>query len=274
VLTASDAAQRILSFADGLPGPYGYERSIKFIGQQVYRDRFLVSFPKLALTLGANLDGLLEQLDFPAAGVPRLQGFLAEGDILHLGFEGEATAYVCKLYVENAAHIRQLWASASNEPDGAVRVHRALKWWPENSSESSLLETQYDWLPCADRQALLHSIANLWPTVPRKALSDLLAVACRKVPAKDLQLLKVSEPDSIRNSFDLNLYDACLSLSDVQSILEAMLVDVGAERSNINAILLPLADEALGHVAGGVARNGKLFLSLYFGVVERGRFNA
>ncbi|MBQ0721033.1 MAG: hypothetical protein KBT88_03610 [Gammaproteobacteria bacterium] len=265
----------MLSFADKLPGPYGFERSIKFIGSQIFRDRFLLSFPKVALSMGADFDCLLSELSFPAPASQGLQALLAEGDILHLGFEGETSAYVCKLYVENAQRIRQLWDSplSSAGNTDTINVHRALKWWPCHSPEVSLVEAHYDWLPCADQQALLAGISDLCPREAKRALVDLLLLAAQKVPARDLQLLQVSEPGSVRKSFDLNLYDACLALADVQSILTEMLVACGAEPESVNKTLSPLAHETLGHIAGGVTRNGQSFLSIYFGGAERGSFN-
>lgn len=268
-LSASKAASAIHQFAEALPGPYGYEASIKFIGAELYQDRFLITFPKIAMQHGADLHGLLQDLSFPVSASAALEDLLGEGDMLHLGFEQEAEAFLCKLYVENALKIRQLWAAPpANLPEQEVRVHRALKW---RSDSQQCIATDYDWLPCADADQLVSAMTSLCEGVSVGALQQLLAIATKEAPAEDLQLLRVSEADSPRKSFDLNLYDAQLQVCEVETLLP-QLFELGLSDQRSLSALNAVSDRLLGHIAVGVSRDGQQFLTVYYGAEQRGNF--
>lgn len=268
VLSANAAADVIRHFADSLPGPYGYESSVKFTGDAVALHRFLVTFPTVALTLGADLVALLTQLQFPAADLPRLQHMLSAGDVIHLGFEAEAHGYLCKVYVEAAQRTRHLWAAADLPEGVAVNVHRALKWRP---TDAHCVETHYDWLPCRSAQNLIGHMQQLCDWLSEQALTELLAPVLARVPVIDLQLLRVSEPGNKRQSFDLNCYDAELCVADLEPWLMAPVM-----LDKLNSLLqlreLDLGRQSLGHVAAGIARSGQPFLTVYYGGCEKGSF--
>ncbi len=279
-VSAKQAAEAITAFAEALPGPYGYESSIKFIGDQVYVDRFLVTFPKMALELGADLSGLLQKLSFPgAANIEQManrktawkkewQELLDEGDMVHLGFEAESNSFMCKLYVESTQRTRALWQSDDLPDLKPVPVHRALKW---RQAAGGCYRTAYDWLPCSSESQLTAQIEALCGGLNKKILDDLVALAAGRAPIGDLQLLRVSEPASHRQSFDLNFYDAQLRVADVVPLFERLFIApvLGLHILTHNEI----KDQLLGHVAAGVSRENQPFLTVYYGGGERGGFS-
>ena len=265
----TDTAKSILDFADSLPGPYGYERSIKICDAGVFGGRFLVTFPALALEMGADLTGLLQRLQCPrSAPVSQL---LKRGSILHLGLEQQREKVVCKLYAEDAARIRELWEREPLPSGGEYPVHRSIKW---QSGGSAWVETDYDWLPCTTQSELLMRGAECLPeAIP--LLSELLARVPSSCPVSHLQLLRVSERGNPRLSLDLNLYDAQLLVSSLCEVSEKL-----APKDPFALLLassLPalegIAEEVLGHVAVGVGRDGERFSTIYYGACERGGFN-
>jgi tryptophan 7-halogenase len=270
-LSATEAAQAILHFADGLPGPYGYEPSIKFIGGQVLSHRFLITFPKIALEMGADLTGLLQVLVFPVADHGRLQALLDAGDVIHLGFEQEPAGFVCKLYVEASRRTRELWELKSLPDLEPVSVHKAIKW---RKGADQCIETAYDWLPCSSTDLLIQQISVLSGGVLGGeacigALTQLLALATGNAPVSDLQLMSVSESHGPRRSFDLNLYDSGLLVSDSIPLLVDIFVDLAGLHVLTNG---DIKGQALGHIAGGMGRDGTTFLTVYYGAEERGAF--
>ncbi len=257
------AANHILDFADALPGPYGFERSCKFTPAGVNRQRFLVTFPKLALELGADLNGLLERLAFPASHCP--PDLLNQGDILHLGVDGnELSSDICKLYVEDAARVRQLWQAGDMPVTEAVPLHRAIKWIP---GRGTAVETEYHWLPCYSVDDVLTQVQRYTPEFT-EGFAALLALAVRHCAVADLQLLRVSERQGQRLSLDLNLYDAQLTMAQIWPRLQAFEAQVASLAQDSDWT----GEEIVGHLACGKERSGDLFVTLYYGACERGGF--
>jgi hypothetical protein len=269
-LSAGDAARVIHQFAEALPGPYGYEASIKFVGAELFKNRFLITFPKIAVQHGADLHGLLRSLSFPQVSSAELEKLLDEGDMLHLGFEQEAQQFLCKLYVEDARKIRELWSADATSLPSEIRVHRALKW---RSDGGQCIATEYDWLPCRNTEQLVLAVQSLCADVSTDVLSRLLGLATADVPAEDLQLLRVSEANSPRKSFDLNLYDAQLQVGDIEPLL-LRFFEGGGPATLAAGVLKAVGDRLLGHIAAGVSRGGERFLTVYYGAEQRGGFTS
>ena len=266
---SSFAAKSVLDFADSLPGPYGYERSIKFTRSGVFDRRFLVTFPAVAIEMGADLSGLLNGLRCPS--VAAVDALLKRGSILHLGIEEGQSTSVCKFYVEDADRIRDLWEQESLPHDGEFPVHRSIKW---QLGASSWVETEYDWLPAFTEAGLLQRAGDCLPeAVP--LLQQILTQVPSECPVNHLQLLRVTEAGNPRLSLDLNLYDAQLKLSSLRDV-SASLAATDAFAlllSSALATLDAIGHELLGHIALGIGRDGESFLTLYYGVCERGAFN-
>ncbi len=262
------AAKLVLDFADSLPGPYGHERSIKFDQKCSAGQRFLVTFPSVALEMGADLAGLLQQLNCPS-NLP-VDDLIRDRAILHLGVEGSGTSAICKLYAEDADTIRQLW-SETRLPQEPVPVHRSLKW---RLDTDQWVATDYDWLPCQQSDQLLGFVRQYVPdSLPLLRL--LLAQVPADCPVSHLQLLRVTEAQNPRLSLDLNLYDSQLSVSVLLEVLRQLNSEdpYGSLLLSGLSQLNGIADQLLGHLAFGVARDGSRFITVYYGVEERGSFS-
>lgn len=255
-------AKSILDFADALPGPYGFERSIKFSSGVAYANRFLISFPSVALRMGADLSSLLVQLKLPSGTA--WQDLIAGKDVLHLGVEGGDQVSTCKLYAENAAEVRALWETSL--PVGeTIAVHRALKW---RAGDTHAVSTDYDWLPCSCEADLISQVEHYTPFA-LALYQALLALVRGRCDINDLQLLRVSEASEGRLSLDLNLYEANLTVTDAIPSILAYLPDMAVVAGDLLALQ---GDQSLGHIAAGVGRDGLPFLTVYYGAHERGSF--
>jgi len=93
-----------------------------------------------------------------------------------------------------------------------------------------------------------------------------LELAASRVSAEKLQYLEVQEPGNGRRSFDLNLYNAKLTVKDVQPQLQAMRERCGVRPGQFQALYDQIKGKVLGHLAGGVHRDGRDFFNVYYGV--------
>ncbi len=100
-----------------------------------------------------------------------------------------------------------------------------------------------------------------------------LEMAVAKAPAEKLQYLEVQEDANSRRSFDLNLYNAKLQVKDIQPLLQRMREHFGVRAGQFQALYDQINNKALGHLAGGVHRDGKDFFNVYYGVVGFPHFN-
>ena len=94
----------------------------------------------------------------------------------------------------------------------------------------------------------------------------MLELAASRVAAEKLQYLEVHEPGNGRRSFDLNLYNAKLVVKDVQPQLQAMRERYGVRPGQFQALYDQIKGKVLGHLAGGVHRDGRDFFNVYYGV--------
>jgi tryptophan halogenase len=80
--------------------------------------------------------------------------------------------------------------------------------------------------------------------------------AAGRVAAMERLFLEVQETDTPRQSFDLKLYDAGFTTADIP--IASLAAFFGIDKLRVPAA-------ALGHIAGGLGRDAKPFLTLYYG---------
>jgi hypothetical protein len=92
-----------------------------------------------------------------------------------------------------------------------------------------------------------------------------VSAATRRVPESELLYLDVTEDGTNRQSFDVNFYRAGLRVASVAPFLERLATHFQLRADLVREAFAGLVDLRLGHVAGGVDRHGRDFLTIYFG---------
>jgi tryptophan halogenase len=256
------AEAELIRHVAGLGAPFGLERSVKITPGAVHAERRLMSVHLSSL----GPDPLARVAAIGAAfALPRqidLAPALAGADIVHFGYERGAEGDVFKLYFEYAKRTRA--AIAAGKP---VLVHRAIKW--ERARPDRHAWTRYAWPGCRGRPAVEATLARL-AAAGSRAHAHTLALLARAKDA-DTLLLEVDEAENPRRSWDVNIYDAELKLGDALDLVMAAVRDFGCG-PQAEAAFAPRREAVLGHVSGGMGRDGREFLTFYFGVeARRGR---
>jgi hypothetical protein len=83
---------------------------------------------------------------------------------------------------------------------------------------------------------------------------------------RDIQYLEVTEEGNPRKSFDVNIYKSGLLLQDLHEDLLRALRLCAIPRSRFEPFYQRIKTERVGHLAGGVDRDNRDFLTVYFGV--------
>lgn len=259
---AAAAAARLLDLVTGLGVPRLHERSFRMSQGSLQSHRFLLSMNVSDLGVGAcdrALD-VARALGMPDAAAGEARAQFGTAHCVHFGFEAAAPSILCKLYLERLVPAPEAEAAAANGQ--AVLLHQAWKW----DTEGVAVRTRYDWFPGLDEAGIAQRLSRLFQSagalVQAGAVREVLALAASRAPS--LQYLEVHE-DGGRHSFDLNLYPAELHLRDITPHLLRLRDVYGIRPGQFQALLDQVRPRVLGHLAGGVHRDGRDFINVYYG---------
>jgi tryptophan halogenase len=262
---AAERAATLVRLVDGLGATYHHERSFRMAPQRLQANRMLLSVDRKRLGDGAEarIAAVCAQLGLPEAPLASVPGQVRSARCVHFGFEGEEDRALYKVYFENA---RADAEAGSGDP---VLLHLAYKWDP--AAPERCVTTRYEWLPRIGAHEMRSRMAAIYgPGAPLEAALALLDLAAARQDPARLQFLEVGEEGNARRSFDLNLYDAGLQVRDAHVPLVRLREHFGLRAGQFQALYDQVKSQRLGHLAGGVHRDGASFATVYYGVERRG----
>lgn len=243
-------------FSDAMFGPgraVFVERSVKFLPGRRMADRILYGVQRDdAPGLRNRVLDLAARIGLPGAMVDEIDLRLADAHMVHAGQEGTGPGAVFKLYLEFA------------HPPPDLSGLRFLAW--KAATDAAPVRSSYRLVPLATlldgHRALEH--VPLTPAL-RDAAGRILDLAGARCGVSDLTFLSVGEPGTDRVSFDLNVYDADLTVADAAPMLDLALRDLGhlAEETGF------APSDRLGHISAGLGRTGTPFWTIYAGASLR-----
>ena len=269
-LRGTPEGARLADLVAGLGQPFGYERSVKAVPARLQTERFLISLHRtgLGLTPAKTLDELAARLGLPERERAEAAGLIEDADILHLGYEGGASGGLYKLYVEWSSRADAAWSGVDEAGAEPMLVHRAYKWRPGGNQPPVV--TLYHWPRVRSPEeiaARLNRIAAAWGAAgtPIRDTAHAILRLARDRGLGAVHYLEAHEEPGLRLSDDLNLYACGLTVADAEPLLGQAFVDLGTPPQVAAAVLAERLGETLGHVAGGVGRDGAPFLTVYSG---------
>lgn len=270
---AGEKATLLLKLVADLGVPFQHERSFRISPGALHANRFLLSLDAADI-VGNPMQRVLDictRLGIPDASRKAAEDSFSTAACVHFGFEETAGNLLCKLYLERQVPAGEATDAAARR--APVLLHLAFKWDPATRAE---VVTRYHWYPRLPMSELETRLASVYRGRASAASIDLaraiLRLAAERTPAEQLQYLEVEEQNG-RRSFDLNVYDAALQLKDAQAALFAMRERFEVRPGQFQALYDQVKTRALGHLAGGVHRNGEEFFNVYYGVSGFPRFN-
>jgi hypothetical protein len=76
--------------------------------------------------------------------------------------------------------------------------------------------------------------------------------------------LGVTEEGNSRRSFDVNVHEASLTVSDVAAPIAEACAAYGCPPARVQALLDFASSSRLAHLSGGVSRDGEEFMTVYY----------
>ncbi|HSU66019.1 MAG TPA: hypothetical protein VLJ39_04075 [Tepidisphaeraceae bacterium] len=255
------AADLLLDAVSSLRIPFGLERSFRIGPGRIFDNRFLLSISRGAL--GAEADRrlleLVTRIDLPSEFVSSADRLIRGSRFVHFGFEQEDQSASFKLYFERPAPLR---------PTAPVLLYEAFKWDIGNPARRTV--SRYVWNPLSPAQlsARIHSMHTTDSELARLAVS-ILDRAFQTLGQGDLRLLEVTDEGTARQSWDVNLYAANVRIVDLEQMVRALSRHFAIDEALVAGICEPIRTSLVGHIAGGVHRDGNEFFTVYHGVERR-----
>jgi len=261
-------AESLRQLVAGRNTDYRLERSFKLLQGSLLANRFLLSIQRhdMGPRAGSKIIALCVEMGMPDDYLEMVARDLPDVDVVHAGFEQGVDAQIYKLYLEFPG-IYHKKASAWKQGDEPIIIHRAFKWNPAAPNEKTI--ASYLGYPGLTPEMITSRIGDIYQ---QDSEDRAYQAACRILEQAvdrgllDIFYLEVSEQDNSRRSFDFNIYDADLTLNDVMSSIELLFEYYAVDPVPHQSYLETARGESLGHIAGGIGRNGSGFNSVYYGV--------
>ena len=263
-----EKARLLIDLIRGLNVKHDVERSFKVLDQILLSHRFLIGIQKSALSPQAitRMPVILKRLGMPAPFLEALQRAAPAADFLHFGFEEGDHDSIYKVYLEVAGQFAETLENQMRIPEPSL-LYVGYKWDLADPNKSA--ETRYVAHPRLASAEIDGRMAQILagdghePTLAlSRAITDL---ALSRVPATRLLYVAVTEEGNTRSSFDLNLYAAKLQISEIYPILVTLARRYSIPIAQFRDLYIEARHHTLGHISSGIDREGRDFLTIYFG---------
>lgn len=246
--------------------PFGREDSFKLRRTTLLSRRVLLGVHSQHIGVNDVLE-MAAELGMPAVYADTLRSHYVNANMVFFGCEQDGPRQVLKVYLE-------LWEALKHRVRETRDLSPALlnvgvKWDTGNRTHC---RADYVCHPMLSTKGALGRMALLYRQVPAPHAGDISAGLLRQAeqwaPKASFLYLEVSEGDSPRRSFDLNLYKSGLLIQDVRPMLEQLGRHFSVPAAELACLLDRIAKQPLGHLSGGCDRHGDEFATIYHEVAS------
>ena len=260
---------RLLQLVKDLDVELGLERSFKISEKVLLQNRFLLGISKHAIKQKPHekFMEICERMDMPRDFLGVFRENLPKANYVHFGFEENAGTCLYKVYLEFYKDIEGQVKRQPTQSDPFV-LHLGFKWDVSDNAKHVL--SKYHWYPLLSVQDMFKRIADrLNPRGyqnPFEIARGIVIAASVRMAHRAILYLEVTEENNPRRSFDINLYRAGIQLRELYPFLLNMFRHYGIPPEEFRTLYTRDKAETFGHLSGGIDREGKDFLTVYYGV--------
>jgi uridine kinase len=267
---AASPRPSLLTAMERFGAGFGFERSVKLSPGSLNDDRYITSVHRD--DLGPDPRGVIATVGaaeaIPEAQWARMMTLLREADVIHFGHEG-GDEPVRKVYLEFISKLREAARANRREPQ---MLYLALKWRP--GEEHGAAFNRYMLVP--DHQVPARMIETLRKGYEGRTGAPSLQVgietirlAASRAGQMGIMFIEVEEEGTPRFSYDITIYSARLAGRELEPILRPMLEAYGIAPAAADKMLATIAPSPIGHVSVGIGRDGRDFVTVYYGLESR-----
>jgi hypothetical protein len=263
-----DPIRRMSDFAAVLPHD-GAEKSFKLTPGLLLDQRCLYGARKEALPL-KDWGDCAKALGMPQDYLDLGRQHYPQANYHYVGYEAGPDSCAYKFYLEFPVFtgVPQGGAGQGGQP---ALMYLGLKW--DALSGAPIAVTRYVWrvhLPLPGIAEVITDLGASGAGVMAFAAHAILGQCAKRAHPYDLVLLQVDETGLPRQSFDLKLYAANLTLAAIAETVMEVGRRYGIDQRALQGLLQAAAKRPLGHISGGIDRRGREFFTVYYEVQGRG----
>lgn len=248
-----------------LDAGFGFEKSFKLARESLREDRLILGVRGALAAPGALL-GACRDIGMPQPHLDAFARELAGANTIGFGFEGGGHGGVYKVYLEFWDRLREriLRDPANREP---ALLFLGFKWEAGESVGGAL--ARYVCHPLLSVRGILARLEACYDargdSPSLAAARAILALAARRIGGDDsFVYVEAAEDGNPRKSFDLNFYKAGLRVRDLLPALSALCREYSIAATELERVETQAGGCAFGHLSGGLGRDGKDFLTVYY----------
>lgn len=241
---------------------FGREDSFKLSAGALLAGRVMLGVQARTAS-GDGLRRICRRLGMPGSFAPLFAEHLSAANVVLFAVEEAPAECTFKIYLEFWDRVRE--RVLRTESRASQLLNLGFKW---RAGASIGRVARYTCFPLLSTAECLHRLAALYPDAANstacRLASDLVVLCSERRPAASFVYMEVAEEGTPRLSFDINLYKADVPLQALRSWLEQARLHFMAPEAEFNALLGRVGSRALGHLSGGVDREGRAFLTVYY----------
>jgi len=257
-----------LQLVKNLNVQYGFERSFKIFEKTLLANRFLLGFKKDSIIQNPHekiLD-ICRQMDMPENFLKAFQENLPEANIVLFGFEENEKTCVYKAYLEFGKKYGNIIKENPYRAEPFI-MHQGFKW--DTSDNTKRAVARYTCFPAFSVENMLERLLNVFYSKKDKSPFDIaeniVTLGLSRADKYEFLYFEAEEENNPRRSFDINMYRANLRLKELYPLLLEMCRHYSIPPDNFHSLYEPVKSQIFGHLSGGVEREGRDFLTVYFG---------
>lgn len=192
---------------------------------------------------------------------------LSDANMLLLGFEENETSCIYKVYLEFWNKLKNKLYQRPNKINPEI-LYLGFKWNQIDNTNNII--TKYICHPLLTVRSIVKRISSIYNYYDDKTslniVKDIIKIANKRIVNDSFIYLEVSEENNPRESFDINLYKANLQVKDIYPILLKICQNYSINCKDFDFLYSHICDKTLGHLSGGIDRQGRDFMTIYYEV--------
>jgi tryptophan halogenase len=255
----------------GLDTKVDFEPSFKAVRDRLLANRLLLGFDRLQTDASRDeeIASVCERIGMPSSLLAAFRQGLPDANHVYFGAEKNDRTLVLKAYLEFRDRIEKEIRGAP-VAGRSFSLFTGFKW--DAFAPARQVVSRYVWHRSLPVPEILERLQATIDPSRHGALLELVQgivrQASERIAPGEIQYLEVTEEGNPRRSFDLNVYKSGLRLQDLNPELLRALAYYGIPFSRFAPLYQRIKRERLGHLAGGVDREGNDFMTVYYGVHE------